>query len=136
MDRADCVLDTNILVYSTTDRGLNSAGHPNWSRRSDGGSRHTFCRSSYVVVTRKVRHPLTPGDAAAYVRAFREFACASIDADLVETAISLSEQFKISYWDAAIVAAAGVLGAPIVYSEDLDHGQQYGSVRVINPFVG
>jgi predicted nucleic acid-binding protein len=40
----------------------------------------------------------------------------------------------ISYWDAALVAAAEVIGAPILYTEDLNHGQKYGSVTVINPF--
>jgi predicted nucleic acid-binding protein len=33
------------------------------------------------------------------------------------------------------VAAAARLGAPVLYSEDLSHGQDYGGVRVINPFL-
>ena len=41
----------------------------------------------------------------------------------------------IYYWDAAILAAAGALGSETVYSEDLNAGQQYGRVQVINPFV-
>ena len=40
----------------------------------------------------------------------------------------------ISYWDAAILVAAEALGARTVYSEDLNDGQQYGQVRVVNPF--
>jgi predicted nucleic acid-binding protein len=49
-------------------------------------------------------------------------------------AIEQSERFAISYSDAAILAAAEALGTDTVYSEDLSHGQQYGSVRVVNPF--
>ena len=41
----------------------------------------------------------------------------------------------ISYWDAAILAAARALGSETVYSEDLNAGQRYGRVQVINPFV-
>jgi predicted nucleic acid-binding protein len=52
----------------------------------------------------------------------------------VQIAVGLSERFTISYWDAAILAAAEALGSRIVYSEDLNDGQQYGEVRVINPF--
>lgn len=37
-------------------------------------------------------------------------------------------------WDAAILAAAEALGAATVYSEDLNGGRRYGSVRVVNPF--
>jgi len=54
----------------------------------------------------------------------------SIGADLVEQ----SERFAISYWDGAILAAAAALGAHTVYSEDLNDGQLYGLVRVVNPF--
>jgi predicted nucleic acid-binding protein len=43
-------------------------------------------------------------------------------------------QYQLSYWDAAIIAAAEALGARDLYSEDMNHGQIYGSVRVINPF--
>jgi predicted nucleic acid-binding protein len=53
---------------------------------------------------------------------------------LVEQAWSLRQRFKISYWDAAIVAAALELGCHTIYSEDLNHGQDYGGVRGINPF--
>ncbi len=41
---------------------------------------------------------------------------------------------QIQYWDAAILVAAMRLGARVLYTEDLNHGQTYGSVRVENPF--
>ena len=50
-------------------------------------------------------------------------------------AVELSELYRISYWDAAVLAAAEALGAHTVYSEDLNNGQQYGRVRVMNPFL-
>jgi predicted nucleic acid-binding protein len=46
----------------------------------------------------------------------------------------IRERFKIQFWDAALVAASQRLTLPILYSEDLSHGQKYGSVTVINPF--
>ena len=50
-------------------------------------------------------------------------------------AASFSRQrSKLDYWDAAIIAAAQRLGARILYTEDLNHDQLYGSVRVMNPF--
>jgi predicted nucleic acid-binding protein len=54
---------------------------------------------------------------------------------LIEIAIELSWRYRISYWDGAILAAAERLGAEIVYTEDLSHGQTYGPVRVVNPFL-
>lgn len=36
--------------------------------------------------------------------------------------------------DAAIIEAARNAGCDTVLSEDLNHGQDYGGVRVVNPF--
>ena len=44
------------------------------------------------------------------------------------------ERYQISFWDALILAAAESGGAGVVYTEDLNHGQRYGSVLVQNPF--
>ena len=60
--------------------------------------------------------------------------CVTVDKTL-RVAIVISLQHRISYWDGAILAAAERLGAEIVYTEDLSHGQTYGPVRVLNPFL-
>ena len=44
-------------------------------------------------------------------------------------------RYELSYWDGAIISAAESLGASILYTEDLNHGQHYGSVRAVNPFL-
>ena len=48
--------------------------------------------------------------------------------------MEISERYQISYWDGAIIAAAEALRAEPLYSEDLNHEQQYGSVQVRDPF--
>ena len=47
----------------------------------------------------------------------------------------LCNRFGISYWDAAILAAAMAMGCDVVYSEDMSDQQNYDGVRVINPFL-
>ena len=49
-------------------------------------------------------------------------------------ALEYEEQYQLSFWDALIVAAANWAEVSILYSEDLNHGQLYGGVRVVNPF--
>ena len=44
------------------------------------------------------------------------------------------ERYQISYWDAAIIEAARMLGCDTVLSEDLSDGQDCGGVTVENPF--
>lgn len=54
---------------------------------------------------------------------------------MVEDALWLVEEYGISYWDAAIIAAARHLGCTVVYTEDLNAGQSYAGVVVVNPFA-
>lgn len=49
-------------------------------------------------------------------------------------AVSIRRRFGLSYWDAAILAAARTLGCDAVYSEDMSSEQDYGGIRVVNPF--
>ncbi len=53
----------------------------------------------------------------------------------VSDLLEVSVRYQISYWDGAIVAAAESISVPRLYSEDLNHGQRYGSVGVLNPFL-
>lgn len=55
--------------------------------------------------------------------------------ELVVSAVILRRRYQLSHWDATILAAAAELGCKTLYSEDLSHGQQYSTVRVINPFL-
>jgi predicted nucleic acid-binding protein len=50
-------------------------------------------------------------------------------------AIELRQRYNISYWDAAILVAAKRMNCDTVYSEDLNAGQLYDGVTVVNPFA-
>jgi predicted nucleic acid-binding protein len=58
----------------------------------------------------------------------------AVTRELILTAVALRRRYRLSQWDATILAAAKELGCEVVYSEDMNHGQDYGGVRVINPF--
>jgi predicted nucleic acid-binding protein len=53
---------------------------------------------------------------------------------MVSDAIRLQEHYRLSWYDGLIVAAAQQAGCDILYSEDLQHGQQFGTVTVRDPF--
>ena len=53
----------------------------------------------------------------------------------IMAAIQLQHRYAISWWDALIVNSTIELGCRTLWSEDLSHGQQYGSAMVRNPFV-
>ena len=61
-----------------------------------------------------------------------------VDNTLLVLKMALGEQsrWKISLWDAMILAAARSCGAQELVSEDFNHGQDYHGIRAINPFRG
>ena len=54
---------------------------------------------------------------------------------LVRRAVELRGLYGISFWDASIVAAAETRECREIVSEDLNAGQFYGGVVVVNPFA-
>jgi predicted nucleic acid-binding protein len=51
-----------------------------------------------------------------------------------EKAVALAKRFKISLYDANIVATAILGGADTLFSEDMQNGMSMESVTVVNPF--
>ena len=130
--------DTNVLVYAAVGAGKDEPKR----RRAmelvesvDFGISAQVLQEFFVTVVRKASRPITAAQAMEWIEQWLAFPCQAIDHQLVRIAVEKSERFKISYWDAAILAAAEALGADTVYSEDLSHAQRYGRVRVTNPFA-
>lgn len=133
----ECFLDTNIFVYAAAGR----EGEEAKRQRSleliaemDFGLSAQVLQEFYVTVIRKIKAPLSVEQALVWIEQLEVFPCLAIDADLVKIAIEISARYQTSYWDGAIIAAAEALGVKTLYSEDLNHDQQYGSVQVCNPF--
>ncbi|TVR52588.1 MAG: PIN domain-containing protein [Puniceicoccaceae bacterium] len=135
----ECFLDTNVLVYAVDQSKAGSAKKAvalGLIEREDFGLSAQVLQEFYVTATRKLKNPLSPDQALALIERFEAFPVASTDCSLITQGIRNALRFQISYWDGAILAAAERLGARIVYSEDLNHGQHYGDLRVVNPFSG
>lgn len=134
---ASCFLDTNVLVYAA----IGHRSDPDKYERAleliadeDYATSAQVLQEFYVNVTRKADLPLSPAKAAEWVAAITRKPCQDLDIAVVMRGIENAERFRISYWDGAIIAAAERLGVGTLYSEDLNDGQSYRSVRVVNPF--
>ena len=132
-----CFLDTNILVYAAAGRGAEEKKRKRaleLIEHEEVGLSAQVLQEFYVAVTRKIEVTLSADKALEWIEQLEAFPCLAVDTSLVKIAAEISERYRISYWDAAIVAAADALSATTLYSEDLNDGQQYGTVRVTNPF--
>lgn len=133
----EAFLDTNVLIYA-------AAGHHDTPAKCTAalalldavnfGLSGQVLAEFYANVTRKPKKPLSPEEALGWVDRVAFFPVIPVDADLIRIGIAHSLRYQLSYWDGAIVAAAERLNAKILYSEDFNHGQSYGSVRAENPF--
>ena len=56
-------------------------------------------------------------------------------AALAIRAVEIKELYGISFWDASIVAAAEAGRCSRILSEDMNAGQLYCGIRLVNPFV-
>lgn len=130
-------LDTNILIYAA----LGSVDAPEKNERAIEllttrfGTSGQVLAEFYVNAQRKGAVPLTPDEAKEWVYRLSKKAFQPVDYAVIRAGIEHARRYQLSYWDGAIIAAAERLGARVVYSEDLNHGQTYGSVRVENPFL-
>ncbi|MBS0522318.1 MAG: hypothetical protein JSS04_01685 [Proteobacteria bacterium] len=68
------------------------------------------------------------------MKAWSRFPVQEISLDIVNAALVVRGRHRLSYWDSSIVAAAQALGCRELLSEDMNHGQRIGSVKIVNPF--
>ena len=68
-------------------------------------------------------------------RVFRPLLKIHSSLDLYEEALRLYAANKLQWYDALIVGAARQSGCVFLYSEDLQHGQKFGGLKIVNPFL-
>jgi predicted nucleic acid-binding protein len=136
---AEAFIDTNVFLYalsdlpeeqSKTEQARRLLLNENW-----GWSVQVAGEFYYVATSAKRQFQLPHTLAMEYVKTWLKFPTASLHPSTILSALLLRERFKMSYWDAAIIAAAHELGCSTVYSEDFSHGQDYDGVTVVNPFL-
>ncbi len=135
--RAERFCDSNVLLYAASNAPEDTAKREVARRvlAMEGvGFSAQVLQEFYVNATRKPALRLSEEEALEILTALRGFPILPVTEELVFAAVALKVRHQISYWDAAIVAAATALGAHELYSEDLNDGQDYGGVRVVNPF--
>ena len=132
--------DTNILLYaisSTPGEKEKAARAREILSETDLALSTQVLQEFFVQATRRsAKSPVTSAEASALISTLARFPIADITPGLVQAAIASHERWQLSYWDAAIIEAARTLGCDVVLSEDLQDGQDFGGVQVVNPFRG
>jgi predicted nucleic acid-binding protein len=128
-------LDTNVLLY------LYGGDVAKRARAQELVRQHS--RDGGILVSTQVVQEFYTGSRKLGMsrRELREATAALLDLPLVVVgpphilaAIKAEGKYQISFSDALILAAAESGGATVLFTEHLNDGQQYGTVKVRNPF--
>ena len=130
-------VDTNVLVYLfDNDAPEKQSG----ARRLLENEAENLVLSTqvlgefYVTVTRKLARPLRPELAREVVDDLCALRVRSLRAELVQAAVRRRDASQLSYWDALVVETAIDAGAATLLTEDLQHGQVFEGLHVVDPF--
>lgn len=131
-------VDTDILLYSL-DLELANAGKTAIAAEiltcTDLVLSVQVLQEFYVQATHLRRPDALPHDIATrLIQKWLRFRVQENTVAVLQSALTLKDRFQTSYWDAAILAAAKAARCEHLLSEDLNHGQDYDGVTVINPF--
>jgi len=130
-------LDTNILLYAydldapvKRKVALEFLEH-GWNQPGETALSVQVLQELHVNLCKQ---GISPVEAAQVIRRYAAWPVVDNTLGLLQSALDEQARWQISLWDALILAAARASGAGELITEDLNHGQDYGGVRVINPF--
>src|SRR5580658_5507086 len=129
VDNQLAFVDTNVLVYA-----FEKSSSPKKQRAKsliDELIDEDLLRVStqvlqelFVTLTRKGNQRCSSEEALTIVEDLTVWPVTSIDFGAIRAAIRLADQAKLSFWNALIVTAAARSGAAVLYTEDLNDGQE------------
>ena len=131
--------DTNILVYASTDQDPRKGKIAREVIQHSIEVNHDGCISTQIlsefanVMIGKLHHDRESVDG--FLDYYRELLATDVTIDLVRRAIDVKEEYQLQFYDALIVATAEKLGCLEIVSEDLNPGQVYRGMAVVNPFA-
>ena len=141
MNGAD-FLDTNVLVYLVDRRNpakqaiARQLVSTALAERS-GLVSFQVVQETLQALTRKARQVLPAADAGELLHAvLLPLWQVHPTLALYERALQLQAKHGFSFYDSLIVAAALEAGCRRLLTEDLQHGQKVGTLRIENPFPG
>jgi predicted nucleic acid-binding protein len=139
-ERALSFVDTNVLLYAfdkssspkkrVAQRLMNELMEEDRLRVST-----QVLQELFVTLTKKVSQPCSGEKALAVLEDLAAWPLMMIDYAAIRAAVGLADQAKLSFWDALVVVAAARAGAAVLYTEDLNDGQEILGVRISNPFA-
>jgi len=136
MIAVDIFIDTNILIYAYDrdagdkhDKALQLV-RGFWDRGEIPALSIQVLQEMHVNLVRK---GVPVEESADIVRRYLSWRVVSNTKPIFRRALDIQRRWQLSFWDSAVVSAAQQAGVKELWSEDLNPGQNYAGVLVVNP---
>lgn len=135
-DRRRVFIDSNVLLYLLSDD----------DRKADIAESILICDQHVRVISTQIigefanfarrKANLDWTEIRFHLNTFRQ-ACGveTVTDEDQDLAVDIAEQYRLQWWDSQIVATSLRIGADILYSEDMQDGQNIESLQIVNPFA-
>jgi predicted nucleic acid-binding protein len=131
---AEAFFDTTILIYVLTKKDPRAAIAE--ELLATGGRVSVQVLNEFVAVSRrKLRKRWDEIEEALSAVLDLCGEPVPITVDIHEAALKIAQRYGYHIFDSLMIAAAHDAGCAILYSEDMQHGQRIGSLRIKNPFL-
>jgi predicted nucleic acid-binding protein len=129
-------VDSNVLIYAANEslpisRNTNIAREV--LRQRDLWISIQVLNEFTVYARKKLK--LSPEEWRLWLDRLLLFSITTLTTETFLAALSIHARYQLSHWDSLIIASARETDCSIVYSEDMNHEQNYDGVQVINPFL-
>jgi predicted nucleic acid-binding protein len=133
-------LDSNVFIYlfdETAQDKQEKAHYLIVKALKDQSACISFqvIQETLNVLTRKLATPVKLNDAQAFLKQVLEPLCKIMPSTaLYHKALSLQNEYRFSFYDSMIVAAALEADCAQLLTEDLQDGQLIENLQIVNPF--
>ena len=133
-------LDTNIFVYMFDARAAQKAEKARRLIKEAVSTRKGVVSQQVVqeffnLAFRKFQPAMTLAEAEDYLSTMFQPLLVVQSVQTYKEALQLHSRYRLPWYDSMIVAAARESGCEILYTEDFQHEQRFGELRVKNPFL-
>lgn len=131
-------IDTNIVVYANDSRDTEKQKRAigiitNLLKTQEGVvSTQVLQEYAYVAIA-KLRQRVEI--VLRQLKILETFEVVNQSPELIRRAVEIMQAYKISFWDSCIISNAEQANCSQIYSEDLNPGQFYSGIKIVNPFI-
>ena len=131
-------IDTNIIVYANDKRDAAKQNKAiqilrNLMHQRNGAISTQVLQEYAFAAIRKLNQ--SHNVVLRQIKLLEAFEVINQTPEQIRRALEITHSYQISFWDACIISNAEHADCTVIYSEDLNTGQFYSGIQIVNPFI-